>query len=330
MRVILDCDPGNGVAGADIDDGIALGLALRSPEIELDAVTVVAGNVPVERGVQCALEILDAADAPHVPVHAGAARPLVQDPAAWRDRLDGRRDDELAQELWRDVQTRTPNLAPDPAPAAQALVDRVNARPGEITVVAVGPLTNVATAMLLDPEWAGKVRRLVIMGGAFNIPNQLQELNSSYDPEATHLVLTSTAPLLVVPLDVTMRTFLRLDDVDVLDAAGTRLATYLGHTVRPWVAWLAERLGRDGCALHDPLAVAAVIDRDVVATRVACVGIELNGTLTRGRTLSWDPSETAVLQSGLRLPDVRPVAIADDVDNARFMPLLLERLTSSR
>jgi inosine-uridine nucleoside N-ribohydrolase len=98
--------------------------------------------------------------------------------------------------------------------------------------------------MLLEPEWAEKVARLVVMGGAFDLPNTLQELNASYDPEATHLVFTSNAPLLLVPLDVTMRTFLRLTDVNRLDAAGTPLAGYLGRTVRPWVEWLGKRFGR--------------------------------------------------------------------------------------
>jgi inosine-uridine nucleoside N-ribohydrolase len=141
-------------------------------------------------------------------------------------------------------------------------------------------------------------------------------------------VFTSRAPLLVVPLDVTMRTFMRLDDVDLLDAADTPLAIYLGRTVRPWVAWLGKRFGRNGCALHDPLALATLIDPGIVSTRVACVDIELQGTLTRGRTVAWDPGDDEMLQSGLQLPDVRPVTIAADVDNDLFMPLLLDRLTS--
>ncbi len=328
MRLILDCDPGNGIPGADIDDGLALGLALRSPEIELEAVTVVAGNVPVDRGVECALEVLEAAGAEHVPVHRGAARPLLQDPAGWRARLDDRRYDRLAQELWREVRPTGSRRAAHGTAAAHALVDRVNERPGEITVVAVGPLTNVATAMLLDPGWGEKVARVVVMGGAFDRPNTLQELNAAYDPEATHLVFTSSAPLLVVPLDVTMRTFLRLTDVDRLDAAGTPLGTYLGRTVRPWVAWLAERFGRDGCPLHDPLALAAVLDPGVITTRTACVDIELHGTLTRGRTVAWDGDDEETLQSGLHLPEVRAATVADGVDNDRFLPLLLDRLTS--
>lgn len=327
MRLILDCDPGNGIPGADIDDGLALGLALRSPEVQLQAVTVVAGNVPVERGTQCALEILACTDA-DVPVHQGAARPSVQDPRGWREWLNHRRDDPAAQELWRGGRPTGSRLTAHPTPAANALVDYVNERPGEITVLAVGPLTNVARAMTLDPEWADKVQRLVVMAGAFDVPNVMQELNAAYDPEATHAVLTSSAPLLLVPLDVTMRTFMRLDDVDRLDAAGTPLATYLARTVRPWIAWLGQRFGRDGCALHDPLALAALIDPLVIRTRVACADIELDGTLTRGRTVAWDATDTQIPLSGLQLPDVRPVTIAEDVDNERFMPLLLDRLTA--
>ncbi|WP_033430855.1 nucleoside hydrolase [Saccharothrix syringae] len=325
MRMILDTDPGNGVPGADVDDGLAIGLALRSPEIELEAITVVAGNVAVDRGVRGALEVLEAAGATHVPVHRGASRPLVQDPTAWRARLDGRRDEESAREHWRHLPVSRTALAADPTPAARVLVDRVDERPGEITVLAIGPLTNIATAMAIDPEWSQKIKQLVVMAGAFDVPNVLHELNAAYDPEATHVVLNSGAPLLIVPLDVTLRTFMRLGDVDRLDAAGTPLATYLGRTARPWITWLAERFGEDGCALHDPLALAALLDPAVIGTRTARVDVELRGRLTRGRMVSWDDE---VLRGDLELPDLSPVLIADRVDNDLFMPLLLDRLTS--
>lgn len=325
MRMILDTDPGNGVPGADVDDALAIGLALRSPEVELEAITVVAGNVSAARGVQGALQVLEAAGAGHVPVHPGAARPLVQDPTAWRARLDARRDEPSARRHWGGVPVPDPGLVADPSPAARVLVDRVNERPGEITVLAIGPLTNIATAMVVDPEWSQKIKQLVVMGGAFDVPNVLHELNAAYDPEATHVVLNSGAPLLIVPLDVTLRTFMRLGDVDRLDAAGTPLATYLGRVARPWITWLAERFGEDGCALHDPLALAAVLDPRVIGTRTARVDVELRGRLTRGRMVAWDDE---LLRGDLELPDTGPVMIADRVDNELFMPLLLDRLTS--
>jgi inosine-uridine nucleoside N-ribohydrolase len=327
VRLIIDADPGNGIAGSDVDDGLAIGLALNSPEIELLAVTIVAGNVPVDQGVKGALELLGVAGAAHIPVHRGADRPLLQDPRAWRRLLDIRREDPKAQQLWRGAAPATTTLVADPRPASEVLVQQVDADPGGVTVLAIGPLTNVATAMLLDPEWQHKVERIVWMGGAFELPDVLQELNAAYDPEATHLVMTSDAPLLVVPLDVTLRTSMHLDEVDRLESAGTPLAQYLGRTVRPWVTWLAARFGRDGCPLHDPLAFAALIDPGVIETRSRAADIELAGRLTRGRTVAWDATNDELMQIIVPVPEERPIDIACSVDNERFMPLLLERLT---
>ena len=326
MRLAIDTDPGNGVPGSDVDDALAIALALRSPEVELLAVTVVAGNVPVDRGVHAALELLEAAGAGHIPVHRGASRPLVQDPRPWRALLDTRRQDRAAERLWVDPPTVFPSLRCAPEAAAQALVDLVDRYPGEVTVLAIGPLTNVATAMLLDPEWQHKVARIAWMGGAFELPDVLQELNAAYDPEATHLVLTSAAPMLVIPLDVTLRTHLHLHELSRLEAFGSPLAQYLAKTVRPWVTWLAERFGRDGCPLHDPLALAALLDPQVVQLRSRAADIELSGRLTRGRTVAWDATNEELLQVVVPVHEARPVEIAHGVDNERFMPLLLDRL----
>jgi inosine-uridine nucleoside N-ribohydrolase len=327
VRLIIDADPGNGRAGSDVDDGLAIGMAVRSPDVELEAVTVVAGNVEVDQGVQGALAVLEAAGAGHIPVHRGADRPLMQNPGPWRGLLDARRDDPQAQRRWEHVYPVRSSLSADPTPASQVLVETVDQNPGEITVLAIGPLTNLATAMLLDPDWPKKVKQVMWMGGAFNLPAILQELNAAYDPEATHLLLTSDAPMTVVPLDVTLWTYMHLDDVDTLEAADTPLAHYLARTVRPWVSWLAERFGRDGCPLHDPLALAALLDPHVIRTRALSVDIELAGRLTRGRTVAWDVHDEETLQVVVNLPDVRPVHVAQEVDNERFMPLLLDLLT---
>jgi inosine-uridine nucleoside N-ribohydrolase len=328
VRLVIDCDPGNGTPGSDVDDALAIALALCSPEVDLRAVTVVAGNVPVDRGVQGAFEVLAAAGAGNVPVHRGAERPLVQDPRPWRALLDSRRTDSAAQQLWAGLEPAAAVSPPHPMRGPQALVDAVDAAPGEVTVLAIGPLTNVATAMLLDRGFERKVARIVWMGGAFEHPDVLQELNAAYDPEATHIVMTSTAPLTVVPLDVTLQTHLRLAEVDRLDAAGTPLGDYLARTVRPWVTWLAGRFGRDGCPLHDPLALAAVLDPEVVRTRLRQADVELTGRLTRGRTVAWDATDDGLLQVVVPLHEARPVEIAHAVDNDRFMALLLDRLTA--
>jgi inosine-uridine nucleoside N-ribohydrolase len=176
----------------------------------------------------------------------------------------------------------------------------VDAAPGETTVVAPGPLTDLTQAMLIDPSWAEEVAGLVVMGGSCDVPNVLRERNSAYDPEATHLVPSSVAQLRIVPLDVTLQTLLRPEAVDRLHRADDDLARYLGRTGRPWVAWSAERSGRGGCPLHDPLAVATLLDPTVVTTRAAAVGIAL--------------------------PGVRPAEIAAGVDGDRLVALLLDRL----
>jgi inosine-uridine nucleoside N-ribohydrolase len=326
MLLVIDTDPGNGIAGADVDDALALALALRSPELEVLAITVVAGNVPVDVGVRAAYEVLDAAGGHSVPVHAGAQQPLVQDPGPWRALLDQRHLDVRAQRLWESIVQPSSVKPPDPLPAAQALVDLVDRHPGEVTVLAIGPLTNLAAAMMLDPTWQHKVARIVWMGGAFELPDVLQELNAAYDPEATHMVLTSEAPMLVVPLDVTMRTHLRLAELERLAQRRTPLTDYITEVVRPWVTWLAERFGRDGCPLHDALALAALLDPGVITTRRRSADIELHGQLTRGRTIAWDAANDELLQTVVPLPPARPVDIAADVDNSAFMPLLLERI----
>jgi inosine-uridine nucleoside N-ribohydrolase len=326
MKLIIDTDPGNGIPGSDIDDGLAIGLALRSPEVELLALTVVAGNVPLDDGVSCALALLDAAGA-DVPVYRGAERPLSADPAPFRDFIDANRRDARVAELWAAV-TRPPAVRKtEPTAAAEALVRLVRDDPGEVTLLTIGPLTNVAMAMALDPSFERNVARIVAMGGAFDVPHNLQELNFSYDPEAADRVLRSTADLLVVPLDATLQTTMRRADVDRLEAAGTPLARYLATTVRPWVHWIDERFQLDGCALHDPLAMATLLDPGVVGTRPARAAMELSGTLTRGRSIAWDAENRRLMSGPLILPDVRPIRIARAVDNDRFMPLLLDRLS---
>jgi inosine-uridine nucleoside N-ribohydrolase len=140
--------------------------------------------------------------------------------------------------------------------------------------------------------------------------------------------MNSAAPLLVVPLDVTLRTYLHLDELDRFDAVGSPLMSYLSRNVRPWVQWLAARFGRDGCPLHDPLALAAILDPDVIRTRWRAVDVELAGRLTRGRTVAWDATNDELLQVIVPLHEARPVEVAEAVDNDRFMSLLLGRLLS--
>ena len=324
MRVIFDTDPGNGFPATDIDDGLALGLLLNRPEVTREAVTIVGGNTPVERGQRSALAMLDLAGS-QVPVFAGSRRPILEDQTIWRRELDGRGATGLAGDLWRDVALPEPSRAIETERAADAIVRLVDQAPGALTIVAVGPLTNVATAMLLDPDLPRKVARIVVMGGNFGVRHQLQELNFGYDPEAARIVLTSGAAVTLVPLDTTLKTFLTLADNDRLVRSGRALTRFLGITSEPWIRWIASREGRDGCALHDPLAVAALLVPSLVTLERVRVDVELGGGLTRGRAVSWDPGDSS-LKEGLHLHAIEPIAVATGVDNDRFVRFLLDRL----
>jgi inosine-uridine nucleoside N-ribohydrolase len=324
MRIILDCDPGNGVPGSDIDDGLALGLILKSPEFQLEAVTVVGGNTALDVGVPSGLAVLEAAGA-DVPLYRGSPRPLVEDHTTWRAELDGRRTVEPAVSMWRDVPYPNPRRKPAEGTAAEVIVRIVNAHSGEVTICAVGPLTNVAHAILLDPELPQKVRQITVMGGSFGVWHRPQELNFCYDPEAARIVVTSGAPVTIVPLDATLQTALLLEDNARLVASADSLAHFLGITTDPWIRYAAAARNRIGCALHDPLAVAVLLERSFVQVETARVDIELAGRLTRGRPVSWRDNDP-VASRGLRLPDVPAVEIVTGVDNAAFKAFMLERL----
>lgn len=324
MRVIFDTDPGNGFPGADIDDGLALGLILSSPELTLEAVTVVGGNTAVEQGVLSGLHMLDIAGA-DVPLFAGSTRPILEDPAKWRPVLDGFGKAADVIPIWQDIARPRPTTRAHSERAAEAIVRMVNEAPGEITIIAVGPLTNVAEAILLDPDLPSKVDQIAIMGGGFALRQHLQEMNFGYDPEAAHIVLTSGADILLVPLDATLKTYLTLTDNARLTASPKALTHYLGATTDPWIRYVGQMNQRTGCPLHDPLAVAALLRPDLVTIETMQVDVELAGTLTRGRSVAWRQSRTG-LTGGKQLHDGNPIRVAVDVDNDAFVSFLIDRL----
>jgi purine nucleosidase len=320
-RVILDVDPSAGVPGADVDDVLALAFALGSPELEVVGVTVTHGNVELPDGVASALLTLSALGREDVPVHVGAARALVRDREEISAFLRARRDDPLAHDLWRGVPRPASRRRPHGDRAAQWIVDTVMAAPGEIALLPVGPLTNVATALLLEPRVATAVREIVFMGG--NLTDHHPgtwpiEFNVANDPEAAHVVLRSGAPLVMVGLDVTTRTHLTPAHLKEVTAAGTPAARLVRSVTEPWIRWVQAQRSIPGCWLHDPLAVAVAIDRSLVTTERLEVGVELRGETTYGQMLGRRPGSGG----GLRNPRGGPVDVALAVDEPRFMKRL--------
>lgn len=208
------------------------------------------------------------------------------------------------------------------------MIESVMTRPGEVTLVPIGPLTNLAVAIRLEPRFAANVKSIVWMGGAVRVPGTLTpatELNASYDPEATHIVLTSGASVTMVPLDVTTKTCLRPGDVDRIRAVGTPLATYLAEVAEPWVRFVMERRRLPGCWLHDPLAVSIAIDPSIVRTEPMYVRVELSSPVFRGQTVGWD-TRFPYLFSG----EAPNASVGVDIDDARFMAVFLGTLGARR
>ncbi|HYH32529.1 MAG TPA: nucleoside hydrolase [Pseudonocardia sp.] len=314
-RVILDTDLAMGAPGSDIDDGFALALALADPDVSLELVTTVNGNTDVESATTLTVELLERLGRRDVRVVRGAADPLMRP--------------RLARTSGSPAVPAPADGSRDPAPgrAATEIVERILAAPGEITLVAIGPLTNVATALLLAPELATAVREIVIMGGVFlghtNRTGMPGEFNIWVDPDAAAVVLASGAPLRFVGLDVTRQVRLTREHAGRMAAEGRPFGTFAGKATEAWIDFLEDRNPGDesehgSCALHDPLAMAVVTQPDLVTWREAHVDVETAGDITRGITVA-DLLTTAD-------PPAANCRIATAVDVAAFTDLFLDRV----
>ena len=304
--LILDCDPG-------IDDAVALLLALASPEVDLLAVTTVAGNVPLERTTANGLRILELAGRGDVPLAAGAPRPLIHVRAAGSEEVHG--------ETGLDGSgLPASTLAPVREHAVDLIARLALERPGEVTLVAVGPLTNVALLAALRPEAFAALRRVVAMGGSATGGNMspYAEFNVWFDPEAAERVLQAGQDVTLVGLDVTRQALLRADDIDAIEALpkiGPAVAGMLRYYMRKHVDWYGEEVVYQ----HDSLAVAHVLDPGILGVVRCHVEVD-TGT---------GPARGATLVDALGVFGGTPNAHwAETVDVERFRALLLGRLAS--
>jgi inosine-uridine nucleoside N-ribohydrolase len=303
--VVLDCDPGH-------DDAIALLLALASPELELLGVTTVAGNQTIEKTTENALKVLELAGRVDVPVAAGAADPLVRTRSA-------------AAHVHGETGLDGPAL---PAPSARPLDEHavaflartVRERAGAVTLVPTGPLTNIALLLALAPD--ARPERIVLMGGSIGEGNRTPaaEFNIWADPEAARRVFGSGLDVTMIGLDVTHRALFDEADADALRVAGTagRVAAELLDFYRRFHRRAYPELG--GAPLHDPVAVAHVIDPGLVGTRPALIEVDCGWEQGRGRTN---------VDFRGRLDGCDPNArVGVDIDRAAFVRLVTERIAS--
>jgi purine nucleosidase/pyrimidine-specific ribonucleoside hydrolase len=299
-RILMDCDPGH-------DDAIALVMAHRSPAIELLGVTTTCGNAEVAKTTANCLRILEFIGAGDVPVaqgcHRPLARPLVLGTADGPSGLEG------------SPYLPMPKKAAAAAHAVDFLAARLAAEPEPIRIVATGPLCNIGLLVLKHREVLSKIKELVWMGGVFYRKSEIitpTEFNAFCDPEALRIVLDSGIPTTMVGLDVTMQVLVEAPQY----AEFEKIDTPLGRLVVDWLRFY-EKLHRNsmgvGGALHDPLALAVVIDPTLIRTKPVHVGIDLAGTYTFGATVAdfWGERREK--------PNAR---IAHEVDADRFFDLL--------
>lgn len=318
LRVIIDCDPGNGVPGANIDDGLALALAIAAPQISLEMITTVAGNTPVEIGYSVAKDLVQQLAIP-VSVYRGAARALREDPRLWREKRDHGVDQYALRQLWADVPAVPAYQSAKPL-APEAIGELICNNPGEITLVAIGPLTNVAIALQFYPQLVHAVKNIVVMGGVFNVPGYLKDTNFGLDPEAAHAVLTSGAPVTLVPMDVTTKTQMRHADLDRLAEAENLLSRYLEQTIRPWITYSMQTRNLPGCWIHDVLTIAWLLDPSLSATTEDFLDVSLEG-ITRGMTCRYGRDR---LRLDVGIPESKgaTVTILESIDNRQLLSLI--------
>lgn len=317
-RIIIDCDPGNGIAGANTDDGLAIALALASPALSLELITTVAGNTPCEVGARVAKDLI-ARLGLSIPVVQGATQALQEDPVPWRETLDHRVNQLALGKLWQDVR-QPADVAADALDAADAIGKLICDNPGEITLVAIGPLTNVALAMQRYPAMAESVAEIVIMGGVFSLDDYIKDTNFGLDPEAAHQVLHSGAAVTLVPMDVTTQTLLTQQDLTRLTAVNHPLTEFVRDTLRPWIDYSMETRQLAGCWIHDALVVAWLLNQRVASGIDYRVDIELRPGATRGK--SWRYRQPLRLTVGVPDHCGASVHVLHSVDNTLLLSII--------
>lgn len=305
-RIIIDTDPG-------VDDALTFLLALASPEIQLEALTTVQGNVSIEKATRNALSVLELAQASHIPVVQGCSHPMLKSPHnAGEDvhGFSGMGDAVLPEPTSKPIETH----------AIDFLIEKVLAEPNEISIFPIGPLTNIALAIRKEPRITKAVKQLVIMGGAVrqggNI-TPLAEFNIHEDPHAAHVVFHSGIPITLIPLDATFKCLLTGDDIERLNKIDSPITRFVRDATGVYMRFYKHYEGFNGCALHDPLTLAAVIAPDLLALEEHYVDVDISGGVSTGKTFA------DFMKVSKQPPNMK---VALDVKGREFVELFIERM----
>ena len=304
-KIILDCDPGH-------DDAIALLLAHGNPNIELLAVTTVVGNQTLDKVTRNALSVARIANITNVPFAAGAVRPLV-------------RNVEIAPDIHGDSGLDGPVL-PEPTiqldkrHAIDLIIDTIMSHPPKtVTLVPTGGLTNIAMAVRKEPKIVERVKEVVLMGGGYHVGNwsAVAEFNIKIDPEAAHIVFNEKWPVTMVGLDLTHQALATPDVIEKIKAIKTKPAKFVLEMLEFFGKMYKQAQGFTYPPVHDPCAVAYVINPELIKTKRVPVDIELTGTLTLGMTVAdfrFPPDDSCHTQ------------VATELDHTGFWDLIVDSL----
>jgi purine nucleosidase len=298
-KIIIDTD-----IGSDVDDAMALSLAINSNEINLIGVTTVYGDTTLR--AKLAKKLLQLGGSEHIPVCAGIEKPLLHNREVWWSGHEG--EGVLTDET----------ITFETEHAVDFIIRTIMENPGEISLIPIGPLTNIAAAIIREPQIVKNLKEIVLMGGVSRLGDNGLELppiehNIKCDPESASLVFSSGAPIVMVGLDVTMKVRINRDDIKQLEDSGRPLNLALVKLINRWL----EYIKLDWTAMHDPLAVSVLIDRSIVQTKRMNVKVQYDHQHPSGQTIAT-------------LDEAGNVEVCLNVDNEKFKELLFRKLLGGK
>lgn len=306
IPIIIDTDPGQ-------DDAVAILAALASlDDLDVRAITAVAGNVPLDLTVRNCLALVELAGREDVPVYRGSVRPMVKalvtaEYAHGATGLDG-------------ANLSPPALEESPGHAVDRIVEIVGSSDQPVTLCTLGPLTNIALALIRDPAIVSNIARIVIMGGGFfegGNTTPAAEFNIYVDPHAAHVVFTSGVPIVMMPLDVTHKALATRDRLDRFKELGTPAGDAVAGMLGFYNRWDMNKYGVPGGPLHDPTVIAYLLRSDLFEGKEVAVEIDIAPGPTLGMTvMDWWGATQAVPNA----------LVMNEIDAAGFFDLLVERI----
>ncbi|WZZ11577.1 probable uridine nucleosidase 2 [Brassica rapa] len=315
-KIIIDTDPG-------IDDAMAIFVALKSPEVDVIGLTTIYGNVYTALATRNALHLLEVAGRTDIPVAEGTHKTILNGTKLRvADFVHGK--DGLGNQNFPP-----PEGKPIEKSAPEFLVEQAKLYPGEITVVALGPLTNIALAVQLDPEFSKNVGQIVLLGGSFAVNgnvNPASEANIFGDPEAADIVFTCGADIIAVGINVTHQVVMTADDRDKLASSNGKLAQYLCKILDLYYSYHLDAYEIKGVYLHDPTTIIAAFLPSLFTYTEGVVRVQTDG-ITRGLTLLYNNQKR--FEEETEWSDKPSVKVAVTVDAPAVLKLIMDRLMES-